>query len=315
MANFGVYTPYETLKEYLSIPAAQVSDDKLLSAFTEQASRKFDAFCHGRHFYPIRQARSYDAPASPSPAFGGYYNSWNSTFPNIPPITVDNTLLELDDDLLEVATLTTNNGSTTISDYLLMTGSTYNFPPYDKIQLKSDGAITEFSFSGTPQSANTVTGTWGYHEQWGQAWQDSQDTVENNPLSDSGTSITINDVDGANLFGFTPLFQYQQLLRIESEYVYVTGKNTTTNTLTVIRGVNGTTAAAHVQNTPIYIYQPMAEIVLAMLTLATYAYRRKDNVGRDSDRGSTALGIVQMPAKLPADVTDILDIYKRWTKS
>ena len=108
----------------------------------------------------------------------------------------------------------------------------------------------------------------------------------------------------------------QQLLKIESEYVFVTGKNINTNALTIIRGVNGTTAAAHVQNTPIYIYQPMPEIVGAMEVLATYVYRRRESIGSTGDRGTAANGVLVMPSKLPQDVTDILDnIYKRWTKT
>jgi hypothetical protein len=107
----------------------------------------------------------------------------------------------------------------------------------------------------------------------------------------------------------------QQLLRIENEYVFVTGKNTNTNTLTVIRGVNGTTAAAHLQNTPIYIYQPMADITNAMEVLATYIYRRRDSIGSSGDRGVIATGVFTLPSKLPDDVTNIIDVYKRWSKS
>ena len=251
MANYGIYCTYEALKEYLNIPAAQTSDNKLLFKFAIQASDKLNAHCHNRYFYPIKQTRYYDYPCGVGLPAYSYQNSGQgfgfSTIPTPPLTYLDNTRLELDDDLLEVLSLTTQNGSQTItsSDYYLMTGDKYNFPPYDNIQLKSDGTVTAFGYSGSTQKSNAVTGYWGYHERWADAWQDSLDTVENNPLTSSGTSITVNDVDGVDLFGFTPRFQYQQLLKIEDEFLFVTGKDAgAANALTVIRGVNGTTAAA-----------------------------------------------------------------------
>ena len=310
MASYGVYLPWERLKEYIPIKPNQPRDDANLFRICIKASRKFDAHCHGRHFYPTKETRSYD--------FGGSYVSANGgTIPLLPTVYKNNNCLELDEDLLEVTSLTTQNGAQTITsaDYYLMTGNKYNRPPYDRIKLASDGTVTTFSYSGTPQQANAVAGYWGYHEHWADAWQDSQDTVENNPLSSSGTSLTVNDADGVDLYGLTPRFMVQQLLEIESEWLFVTGKNTSNNTLTVIRGVNGTTAAAHVQNTPIYIYQPMPEIVGVMEVLATYVYRRRESVGSSDDRGAAANGVLLMPSKLPQEVTDILDIYKRWTKS
>lgn len=310
MANYGAYIPWEGLKQYIPIPSNQPRDDANLFRICIEASRKFDAHCHGRHFYPTKETRSYDYPGRYTLAGGG-------TFPNVPTGYTNNACLELDEDLLEVAALTTQNGAQVITsaDYMLMTGDKYNFPPYDRIKLASDGTVTAFSYSGSPQQANAVTGFWGYHEHWADAWMDSQDTVEDNPLSSSATTLTVNDADGIDLYGLTPRFMVQQLLKIESEWLFVTGKNTSTNVLTVIRGVNGTTAAAHVLNTPIYIYQPMPEIVQAMEVLATYIYRRRESVGSQGDRGVAANGVLVMPSKLPQDVTDILDIYKRWTKT
>ena len=310
MANYGVYLTWESLKDYIPIKVDQTRDDTNLFRICIEASRKFDAHCHGRHFYPTKETRSYDFT-------GSYVSANGGMIPTLPVSYKNNSCLELDEDLLEVTALTTQNGvqAITSADYYLMTGDKYNRPPYDRIKLASDGTVTTFSYSGTPQQANAVAGYWGYHEHWADAWQDSLDTVESNPLSISATTITVNDVDGANLYGLSPRFMIQQLLKIESEWLFVTGKNTNTNALTVIRGVNGTVAAVHVQNTPIYIYQPMPEIIGAMEVLATYVYRRRESVGSSDDQGAAANGVLVMPSKLPKDVTDMLDIYKRWTKS
>ena len=318
MAEYGVYVPWEQLKEYIPIRIEQARDDANLFRICIEASRKFDAHA-GRKFYPTQTTRYYDDPdwTLTRPR----QRTWVSRFARFAPayrypLAYKCDQLVLDDDLLEVISLTSNNGADTVAavDYNLLSADNSNWTPYNVIEL-IQGNDAAFTYSSTPQDSNAVTGYWGYHEHWADAWQDSQDTVENNPLSSSATTITVNDVDGANLYGLSPRFMVQQLLKIESEWLFVTGKNTNTNVLTVIRGVNGTTAAAHVQNTPIYIYQPMAEIVGAMEVLATYIYRRRESVGSLGDQGTAANGVLVMPSKLPQDVMDMLNIYKRWTRS
>jgi len=317
VANYGVYLSYESLKEYLSIPTLQDADNKLLLNFTEQASRKLDAHCQ-RYFFPISSTRYFDDPSFEEMSKPGWINTYSRFTPQRRVLVSEETReLYLDDDLLAVTTLTTSNIATTIpsTDYYLASADNFNRSPYNLIKLKT-GSAYSFTYNTTPQKANAVTGLWGYHEQWSGAWEGSQDTVENNPLLVGGLSITENDADGVNLMGQTPRFMVQQLLKIEDEYLYVTAKNTSLNTLTVIRGVNGTTAAAHAQNTAIYIYQPMAEIVGAMQVLATYCYRRKDVAGTPADQGLTAPnGVLIMPPRLPNDVMDILNIYRRWTRN
>lgn len=117
-----------------------------------------------------------------------------------------------------------------------------------------------FTYSESPINALSITGTWGWHDRWTQAWRDSSDTVQDNPLSNSATTLTVSDADGVDSDGFSPRFQVGHLLQIESEYLRVIAVNTTINQLTVQRGVNGTTASSHVQTTPIDTYQPVPAI-------------------------------------------------------
>uniref|UniRef100_A0A6M3J628 Uncharacterized protein n=1 Tax=viral metagenome TaxID=1070528 RepID=A0A6M3J628_9ZZZZ len=283
------YVLFEDLKRYLGIDSTETDDDTLLSLLCEAASRIWDGWT-ARRFYPRSETRYYDHPER------------------------DSSILLLDDDLLEVTTLTTENTGTTIgsTDRLLRCGRSWNMMPYDRVELKSDGTTTTFSFSGTPQKANALTGIWGYHEDWANAWVDSQDTTENDPLAAAGTSITVNDADGANLYGTTPRFKVGQLLKIESEYLYVSAKSETTNALTVVRGVNGTTAAAHDQNTAIYIYQPMHQIVQAVKRLAGYLYKQKDSQVFDVTAFPEA-GVMEIPQGLPRDVKLLIPMYRKST--
>jgi hypothetical protein len=278
------YMTFDSLREYLGQDTSH-KDAVLVKRITEIASRQFDRWCRGRTFYPQSATRYYDHPDDAS---------W----------------LELDEDLLEVTTFTTKNTATSIAaaDYFLMCGDTYNLTPYDRIVLKTDGDQTSLEYSGTAQKANAVTGIWGYHDDWSNAWEDSQDEVENDPLTASGTSITVNDADGAGLYGLKPRFQEFQLLKIEDEYVYVTAVNATANTLTVVRGANGTTAASHVQDTTISIYQPMINVVQAAKDLAKYLYMNKDSTDGDVTMFPEA-GAVTVPQGLPITVKWAIEAY------
>lgn len=317
---FGVIATVEEIKGYLKgSKNAQFNpdDDPRIMDFAIEMTAKFQAECN-RKFIPRRETRYYDHPGGNIAGQVNYYpNAGYPAGPLVRPLTgytTADTLL-LDDDLLEVITLTTNNGDTTIaaSDYWLMTGESYNFPPYDRIRLKPNGTQTVFSYSDTYQQANALTGYWGYHEEWAGAWQQI-DEVEDNPLSSSATTLTVNDVDGEDELGRTPRFKAQQLCRFGTgEMFYVTGKNTDAQQLKIKRGVNGSTAAVQVQNTAIYVYRPMPELKHAMEVLATYAYRRKDSVGSPNEDNpiATSTGVVIMPSVLPGEVKAMLAKYKR----
>ncbi len=291
---YGVYATAYEVSSYLNILAddSHTIQDLRVLDFALQASRLFDAECNSRVFYPFRDTRLYDHPQQ------------------------DISVLLVDNDLQAVHTLTTQNGDDVISaaNFYLRNGWNYNTPPYDHIELKRDSTQTVFLFSGTTQQANSVDGTWGYHEDYTSAWQ-QVDTVQDNPLSDSATTITVSDADGADEIGRRIRFQQQQLLRLgssdPSEYAYITTVNYSTDKLTVIRGVNGTTAASAVQGTVIEVFRPQPEIIHALLTLAGYMYRRKDSVGSGVDQPLASAGVLVLPAILPVEYKQILKKYKR----
>lgn len=173
------------------------------------------------------------------------------------------TELALHEDLLELQSVTNGDGSSiNLSDIATMSNGV--------LRLKN-GAV--FVYESSPQDAVQVTGIWGYHPNWAKAWLNSGDTVQNNPLSSSATSLTVVDADAGN----PPRFQVGQLLKIESEYLRVTAINTTTNVLTVERGAEGTTAAEHVLSSPISIYQVPEDIALLAIRWALWLYREADD--------------------------------------
>lgn len=296
----NVYVTLDELRAYLPNlfeEGVQNDADPMLKRFCIQASRVFDTFATNgasiaRHFYPVVATRNYDQPDCSD-------------------------VLVLRDDLLELTTLTTKNGTVTITsaDYILQgAAGQYGRTPYSKIVLQPNGTITQYDYTDSPLSSQGVSGIWGYHRDWANAWEDTGDTVQDAALNGTATTITVSDAGGDDINGIGRRFQVMQLLRIEDEYLWLTGVNDTDNTLTVRRGMNGSTAAAHAQNTAIYAYKPMPQLTNAIAVLARYMYQRRDNVGGEGDRAViTPQGHYLAPHKLPDEVKGMLVEFRKDT--
>jgi hypothetical protein len=179
--------------------------------------------------------------------------------------------LLLDDDLLELTSITNGDGSTVnLSDVITIPDEF----PASLLRLTGSSA---FVWNISPVQAITVTGIWGWHDRPADMWRGSGDTVQNNPLGSTATSMTVADADAADAESELPRFQVGHLLKIESEYLRVIAVNTATNVLTVLRGVNGSTAVSHALNTPIYTYQPPADVNQLALRWASWLYKEPDN--------------------------------------
>jgi len=214
-------------------------------------------------------------------------------------------LLLLRDDLLALHSLTNGDG-------LVVSADDYHLHPASsaiKASVLLDRTQAAFTHDGDPVDAIVVEGTWGFHSGWPDAWGDSGDSVQNNPLASDATSITVTDADAPEITGYGQRISAGQLLSIEYEYVQVLAVDTATNVLTVARGANGTTAAAHAQATPITIYHPPADIRQVCLRVTTWLYQQQD-AGFAMAAGSLRSQII-IPAALPNDVQQILAPYAR----
>lgn len=285
------YCSFETLDEYQNLGVGEsgtANDVRDLRHFCITASRMFDGSTR-RKFYPRSATRYYDHPAD------------------------DASRLKVDDDLLEVITFTTQNGGEEVSsdDYYLMCGKSYNLIPYDRLVMKTDGDMPVLLYSDRLQRANAITGIWGYHEEWADAWQSSNDAVADDPLTAAAAALTVDDVDGKDIYGMSPRFKVQMLLKIEDEYLYVTGKNPAANTLAVVRGVNGTTAAEHAAATTVYIYRPMEEIAHAVRRLAAWLYAQRNTPYVEQLASVEIGGVIIIPKAAPVDVQATAAMYRR----
>lgn len=170
--------------------------------------------------------------------------------------------------------------------------------PFDALYLTSGCGCTWYTVgsctSCEPQGV-TVTGEWGMVRGYDDAFQ-SEDTVQDaGGINASATSITVTDADGVNFENLTPRFSEGQLIQIDSEWLRVTGVNTTTNVLTVRRGQNGSTAAAHANGADIDVFYPDEGIRGAVAAQAAAFYERRGAFNNASFDGVT---LVQYPADL-----------------
>ncbi len=307
--NVGVYVSWEDLKIFLEIK--DVLDDSLLKQFSVGASRLFDTLTH-RRFYPSKETRYFDDPETP-PVWPGYWSPLARFSPRRRyRLTYACDSLALDEDLLEVLSLTTNNGSTTIAstDYFLLSAENNNRPPYNTINLEQ-GTGAAFVYSSTPQRANAVSGIWGYHQEWAGAWNLTTATVSDNPLSSSATSATVSNIAAADIYGIGKQFKRQQLIRFGAvntgEYAFITDISSTA--LTLVRGVNGTTAASQASGTVIYTFQPWEAVAEVVRVWGSYLFLlRKSPHGLG---GSDTLGQREIASLLGADLTRLALAYER----
>jgi hypothetical protein len=162
-------------------------------------------------------------------------------------------------------------------------------------------------YSGTEQQSQKAIGWFGYVEAWADAWQETAypvSSITNNTLTVDG------DVDELDVLGIQYEYPIMSLLKIDNELMVVGDRNPANNTLTVKRGVNGTTSVSHDEVATIYRFQPDEIIARAARRLASWYYFRKSTARGDLDRPiMTANGIV-LPAKFPADIAETIRSFR-----
>ncbi|MEL6271938.1 MAG: phage head-tail connector protein, partial [Chloroflexota bacterium] len=208
-------------RRHLGIPDSNTAEDDRLLAALEAASRHIERYT-GRHFLPYHATLTHD----------------------LLPVCPNDLLLT--EDLLQLISVADADGT---------------IDPDDITMLPPDGPASLLRINGlfawdSPERTADVTGVWGWNDTPLEMWQDSGDAVNDLSLSSTATTITVGDADATYADGVTPRFSVGALLNIEDEFVRVLAVDTVANTLSVERGAQGTTAAAHSLGTPIQVYRP-----------------------------------------------------------
>lgn len=274
------------------VDASVVADDvKLLNALRVVTLRIDEELKHGhtpflprietRYFTPLNLASDGDCDASLR-------------------------TLYLDRPLLEATTVLNGEGSAiTAGQYQLVprTGT-----PKWHIRLSELGVSWQAPASAYAEDSVSVTGVWGHHSDYSSAWL-NVDTVQNaGGINSSTTSITVASASGADLLGRSPRLSPGMLLRIDSEWLALTAVSS--NTLTVMRGQRGSTAAAHDLGAAIAVWQVEAPVQAAAARWAAYLVKRQGAFA-SSEADPSGMTITRYPKDMPDDVAAALARYRR----
>lgn len=271
-----VINSYATLAEFKAwkeITNSDATRDGVVNDILESASRYIDS-ASMRTFFPRIETRYYDVPAGRE--------------------------LCLDDDLLEVLTITNgDNASLPSTEYNLLPK---NLTPHYAIKITPTSTYywTVDTTSGN-ELVIDINGIWGYHNRYSQrAWKS---------VGTLGAAVTDTTTLAFTMTaGHTVLAG--QILKIGSELYNV--NTVSSNTITpFVRGDNGSTAATHLISTAVYAWQPMDDIKEACLDIAHNIYSRRFGGAVSQNAIITGAGVVLTQRDIPEKAKATINAYTK----
>lgn len=259
-----IVTVTDVRSTYLAV--AGTADDALMLTLIRSVCDDLARVAH-RKFTPRVATRYYDAVRD--------------------VLQTDARVLMLDDDLLAVTTLTNGDGVVVASDEYVFEPRN-DSPRYAIRLLNSSGVV--WTYTTDPENAISNLATWGYHTNYADAWQATGNTV-NGAHTSSTTSLAYTGSATMNA---------GSLYKIGSELLYHASASSTP--LTVVRGVNGSTAAAMSGGETIYVWTSDAAVTQLARECAAALYRLRDNPLADT---FTALDgtVLQTPRDVTAYIS------------
>lgn len=223
------------LSSYGNTPQNTVRADDVMRAI-RTVTRRINQIMVGRsedHVF-LPQIKTRKVPLS-----GSYLNSSLNT-------------LRLDWPLLSPTTVLADGSAVTS----VVSGYPQGETPYRQLRISSSGSwwYSYISTScGDPAYAD-ITGVWGWHSDYANAWEDSGATLTAN-VDASATEITTSGIDSDDLYGDPYRLSRGALIKIDDEFMLVIGTSKDSAKATLKRGVLGSTAAAHSSGDAIYVWQ------------------------------------------------------------
>ena len=280
MATRHTYASADDLREYLSgtsYSSGWTSDGAALRLILEAESRRIDDFCGGGAFGPLTESRYYDIGrgnlrhSSQPSVYGTPTGEIGNTQQLVNSIPLDGWLISTSAVTAYGQTARTDNTSLSEGyggDYWLLP---YNSNPKTIFQMNED---TSNSLSAGQQTL-LIAGQWGY----------SSDTISVT-TADAISSTTATSVSVTSGTDLSPA----QTILIDSEQMYITAISG--NTLTLERGVNGTSGATHSGGATVYRYDYEPLIAQACKDLAKIVFRDRD-LGRVDAIGGEGVDITR----------------------
>ena len=274
MALYPVYHTYASanfLRNTLagsSYSSSWTQDSDTILAILERASRMVDSYVGDQTFGPTTETRLYDLGGS-EPWYMGNGSLRNDPRPmrsnalSLQTYDYRASVVPLDRWLVSATTVTSYADTARTTNDVLVEGIAYDYllEPYNttpKWRLKLNERSTHAFGAG--QQVLSILGTWG--------WQNitaSASTLSAAITSTTATTLTVTAL--GNHGAGTTIF-------IDSEQMYCTSNSSTT--LTVRRGVNGTTAATHLISAAISMAEYPADVAMVTADIARIQYRDRD---------------------------------------
>jgi len=278
------YATLAQLESELGASGGSATEKESLLNYGRDASNRLDSYGRTRYEFAPRLVTLYHNVADnvrARPLFGN------------PSLRLRKPFLSITSVYLREELLTVWDGDySTQADADYMISPLDNSPITDLVRLNGNTWLASGATSSQQVNAIKVTGFTGYRYLYSEAWKTGS-TLTGNIIS-SATSIAVTSG--------TP-FSAGMLLRIDSEFIELTGVST--NTLTVVRGVRGTTSASHSSGANVEYYIPEPVITRAVTRYASYMLKRQGNF---STYTVDALGGAStMPSDMPTEVKNILD--------
>lgn len=261
MIGLNAYADLTTFKSKGFANVTGTTDDTRLRGLLEQASRVIDRLCE-RFFYCWNGTRYYD---------GAYDHIYLDDILSVTTFKLD----EDGDGTYEVTMAAT--------DYRL-----YELNEYPKTWAKINPQGNYGGFAGGIQKGVEIAGVFGYG-----------DGVSATPYETSGITCTVADGTTTTVtVSAEDTIAPGHTILVESEQMYVlTATTDGSKTITVRRGMNGTTGAAHSAKTA-YIYTYPMEIWQSALIEATRIWKRKDTGFVTAMVGSPEVGTLNVYKEL-----------------
>lgn len=284
----SLYSTLADVRTEAKVPSTSTSDDAYMLDTLRRASRRFDNLMNaGPNFFaPILESREIQVDMD-------RVDSSRNTF-------------SLNTPLLSLTAVTLNSAALVVGTDVVAYPAIGN--PIYRLRLPDWGRSwypNYFLTSLTAPPTVTIAGLWGFHQDYANAWLLADSLAA--AITTSGVkTLTVTNVDQSDDYGHIPAISAGNLIRIDNEYMDVTATDTATNIVTVRRGVNGSTATTHLISASVYVYQVEEPVQRAVTRQVAFMYARR---GAYESSQVSAMGIINFPADVLAEVSGVLDGY------
>lgn len=266
---------------------SKTKDDDQILDYIEDTSQRIDGLLQ-----PVRKLKK-------RPFFAPYIES-RSVKIRVHNVNSGDETIDLGMFLLELTTVLAGTQNVTSKVIAIPAG----FAPFDQLQINTGDCETWYTLETSPAIRRrhpnplTITGIWGWHEDWSNAWIATSKVAAAGITTTTQTTFDVTADQGQ-------LFSPGHMLLVGTEYMEIV--SISTDTLTVKRGFNGSTAAIHAGSAVVAILDIPDDIQRITARHASALYARK---GSFEAQQLTQVGVVQYPQDLLMEMNNTLNTYR-----